>query len=88
MTLYPWPQHDDASTSRLGVWWKCNDSARRGLLTDSLAVPLRFAPELHDDSPARGEPDVTAAATAQRDAALQRVRRIENLLAVRDLMQR
>ena len=92
MTLHPWPQHDDAPTAQHGVWWMSSDSAfmskSRGLLIDGLAVPLRFALELNDDEPVIVQPDAAAIAIEHRDAALHRVRKIENLMAVRELMQR
>jgi hypothetical protein len=88
MTLYPWPQPNDAPSAGHLVVWKRGTSAARSLLIDSLAVPLRFV-----DSPddARELPVVVTAtqnSISARDAGLQRVRHIEQLLAVQDFKLR
>ena len=84
MTLFPWPQTDGASSARQDVLWNRSDSSRpRGLLTDSLAVPVRFVPELADEgAPAEPAPSAMADA-AERELALQRAREFEQLLVTR-----
>jgi hypothetical protein len=88
MTLFPWPEHFDASLARQGVLWKRSNSSPRGLLIDSPAIPLQFTRELQSDDPAPVAPTVVATEVAQQDEALMRVRQVEQLLAVRELMQR
>jgi hypothetical protein len=88
MTLFPWPEHFNASFARQGVLWKRSNSSPRGLLIDSPAIPLQFTRELQSDDPTPVAPAVAVTDVAQRDEALQRVRQVEQLLAVRELMQR
>ena len=43
MTLHPWPLNDSSTRDRAAVLW--TGPHGMGLLTDSLALPLRFLPE-------------------------------------------
>ena len=78
MSLFPWPQNDAEPRARRHVWWKRAESGARGLLIDSPAVPLRFAP---DAAPVESAVPIQA-------APVTRLRRHEQLLMIRDLNSR
>jgi hypothetical protein len=88
MTLYPWPQPNDAPSAGHLVVWKRATSSARSLLIDSLAVPLRFVGSLEDTQQSPAVVSSAQNSISARDAGLQRVRHIEQLLAVQDLRLR
>ena len=88
MTLYPWPQPNDTPSADHLVVWKRATSTARSLLIDSLAVPLRFVDSLEDAQELPAVLLSTENSISARDAGLQRVRHIEQLLAVQDLKLR
>ena len=75
-TLYPWPQPDDAPCAGHVVVWN-NASVFRGLLIDSMAVPLQFTqiPDVDDALDVSQERSIV-----ERDEVLQRVRRVAHLV--------
>ena len=67
MTLHPWPLNDSSTRDGAAVLW--TGSHGLGLMTDSLAVPLRFPPDEPIAAAVAAAPAVSAVKPALHSAA-------------------